>query len=37
MKPLKKFMKGEQQIKGIRQELEPMKPLNKLMQGEKPI
>jgi hypothetical protein len=30
-------MKGEQQINGIRQELESMKPLNKLMKGEKPI
>jgi len=32
-----KFKKEEQQIKVIRQELEPMKPLNKLMKGEKPI
>jgi hypothetical protein len=29
-----KFKKGEQQILGIRQELEPMKLLNKLMKGE---
>jgi hypothetical protein len=32
-----KFKKGAQQIKGIRQELEPMKPLNKLIKGENQI
>jgi hypothetical protein len=30
-------MKGEQQIKGIRQELEPMKLLIKVMKGEQQI
>jgi len=37
MKPLKKLMKGEQQIEGIRQEQEPMKLLTKLMKGGQQI
>jgi hypothetical protein len=32
-----KVMKGEQQIQGIRKELEPMKPLKKLMKGEQQV
>jgi hypothetical protein len=37
MKLLKKLMKGEQQIKGIKQELELMKLLKRLMKGEQQI